>query len=204
MKRKRETPQVRKLQIMAAAELVLLDGGIDAFTMDQVVKKAGIAKGTVYNYYKNKDAMLAVLGAKALELLKIRFEAETEQYERSIDKIKGICRACYAFYQEYPSYFELISYMERPEFDINSSGYLGLSQQLQEFTHDIIASGQERGEINPKLNAQMVHYILWASCVGVVEFVENKQRLLENHLEIDTGMMVETFATIMTEGLNAK
>ena len=61
--RKRETPELRKQQIIAAADLVLLEVGIERFTVDQVIEKAGIAKGTVYNYYKNKDEMLAELGA---------------------------------------------------------------------------------------------------------------------------------------------
>ena len=56
---KRATPEIRKNQIIAAADLVLLEAGIDAFTIDQVIAKAGIAKGTVYNYYKNKDQILA-------------------------------------------------------------------------------------------------------------------------------------------------
>ena len=200
---KRLTPETRKSQIIAAADLVLLEVGIDRFTVDQVMERAKIAKGTVYNYYTNKDEMLAELGLKALALMHEYFNKEIEKYDDSIDKIKGICRACYKYYRQYPEYFELISFMERPEFDINVQGLLKISQDFQRYTNSIVIAGQEKGQIKKTLDPAMINYILWASCVGVVQFVETKKKLLKNHHEIDTELMVQTFAEMITEGIKA-
>ncbi|MEL6698875.1 MAG: TetR/AcrR family transcriptional regulator [Bacteroidota bacterium] len=198
---KRATPEIRKNQIIAAADLVLLEAGIDAFTIDQVIAKAGIAKGTVYNYYKNKDQILAELGVKAIKLMYEYFEEHIGKHVHSVDKIKALCLACYQFNKHYPQYFELISYMERPEFDINTTGYLKLSQGLQHFTEQLIQEGQAKKELRPNLDAATTHYIIWACCVGVVEFVDTKKRLLANHHEIDQEQMVKTFAEILTVGM---
>ena len=200
---KRATPESRMHQIIAAAELVLLDVGMERFTIDQVVERAKIAKGTVYNYYKNKDELLAELGTKALGIMQQHFITATEQHDDSVGKVKAICLACYRFYQKYPKYFELISFMERPDFNINIQGYLKLSQDFQRFTNNIIIQGQARGEIRTGLEATMVNYILWASCVGVVQFVETRQKLLKNHHEISTEHMVNTFAEMITSGIKA-
>ncbi len=198
---KRATPESRKLQILAAADQVLIQIGIEHFTVDRVIEVAHIAKGTVYRYYKNKDEMLAELGVKALTLLQADFDRAVAQQTHSMDKVKAIVGACYQFYQHHLQYFELISYMERPEFDLNASGYLKLSEHTQRFTQHIIEQGQAKGEINPSLDATMLHYIMWAACVGVVEFVETKKKLLKHHHQINTEHMIGTFAELMTKGM---
>ena len=202
MVRKRATPESRKNQIIAAADLVLLEVGIDRFTVDQVIDKAKIAKGTVYNYYKNKDEMLADLAIKALSLLHHHFKNNTERLENSIDKIKAICMTSYEYNKQYPEYFELISHTERPEFNINISEYLKLSYDIQHLTDSIIREGQQKGEIKSTLNTTMCNYILWASCVGVVQFIDTKKKLLKNHHEINTKQMVESFAEMITKGIS--
>ena len=200
---KKETPESRKSQIIAAADLVLLEVGINRFTVDQVIQRAGIAKGTVYNYYKHKDEMLAELGFKSLRLLRDSFAAGTAKHDSAIHKVKAICHACYQYYMRYPKYFELIAYMERPEFQINTQEYIRISEEIQGLTEGIIKQGQAQKEIRHNLNSTMANYILWASCVGVVGFVESKKKLLKNYHEIDTSALVEAFADMITEGMAA-
>ena len=201
--RKRETPEIRKQQIITAADKVLQEVGIERFTVDQVIEKAGIAKGTVYNYYKNKDEMLADLGAKALTLLHESFTNATKDEESYVAKIKGICYAHYSYTQRYPAYSELISYMERPEFDLHISGYLAISYSLTDFVVNMVRDGQEAGEIRNDLDPHTVTYIAWATNVGVVQFVESKKNMLKNHHEINTEAMVNTFAEMITQGIKA-
>ncbi len=49
---------MRRQQILSAADLVLIDAGIEDFTIDQVAERANIAKGTIYKYFKSKDEIL--------------------------------------------------------------------------------------------------------------------------------------------------
>ena len=65
--RRREPPDVRREQILDAAERVLLDRGLAATTMADVASAAGVAKGTVYLYFESKTALLAGLRARYLE-----------------------------------------------------------------------------------------------------------------------------------------
>ncbi|MEM8894940.1 MAG: TetR/AcrR family transcriptional regulator [Bacteroidota bacterium] len=203
MVRKRATPEFRRSQIIAAADLVLLEIGIEHFTVDQVIERAKIAKGTVYNYYKNKDEMLAELGYKALSLMHSLFYQAIMESEESINKLRAICTSSYDFYQLYPQYFELISYMERPDFKINTHDYVKISHNITDMVNRVVVDGQEKGEIRQSLAPEMITYIIWASCVGVVQFVESKKKLLKNHHEINTAQMVETFAEMITVGIKA-
>ncbi|TRX62679.1 TetR/AcrR family transcriptional regulator [Fulvivirga sp. M361] len=201
MVRKRATPEFRKNQIIAAADLVLLEVGIERFTVDQVIGKAKIAKGTVYNYYHDKDGMLAELGYKALALLYQHFNTAIEQHSSSIAQVKAICKTTYTYYKMYPQYFDLISYMERPDFNIAVVDYLKLSDDITQMVNKVLIKGHEKGEIKPSLQPQMITYIIWACTVGVVQFVETKKKLLKNHHEINTEHMLDVFADMITEGI---
>jgi TetR/AcrR family transcriptional regulator, transcriptional repressor for nem operon len=65
--RRRESPGVRREQILDAAEQVLLERGLASATMADVAAAAGVAKGTVYLYYESKADLLAELRARYLD-----------------------------------------------------------------------------------------------------------------------------------------
>ena len=58
--------KAKELEILQAATRVLAGGGFEALTLDQVAKEAGVAKGTLFLYYKDKEELvLAVFTAMA-------------------------------------------------------------------------------------------------------------------------------------------
>src|SRR3954471_18566622 len=66
-RRRREAPDVRRDQILDAAEIVLLSKGLQATTVADVAEAAGIAKGTVYLHFESKTELLAGLRARHVE-----------------------------------------------------------------------------------------------------------------------------------------
>ena len=64
--RRRESPDVRRTQILDGAARVFVEGGIDA-SMAEVAGVAGVAKGTVYLYFASKAELLADLRIRYLE-----------------------------------------------------------------------------------------------------------------------------------------
>ncbi len=56
----------REAAILQAATRVMASRGFDALTMDEVAREAGVAKGTLFLYYKHKeDLVLAVFSLMA-------------------------------------------------------------------------------------------------------------------------------------------
>jgi AcrR family transcriptional regulator len=47
--------------IAAAAEEVFAEQGLHASHVGDIAKRAGVAVGTLYNYYEDRDALLAAL-----------------------------------------------------------------------------------------------------------------------------------------------
>lgn len=62
-------PHIRPQQIMAAAAKVFARDGLHGTSLDRVAREAGITKGTIYLYYRNKeDLFLATLRRKSAEV----------------------------------------------------------------------------------------------------------------------------------------
>jgi AcrR family transcriptional regulator len=66
---RRQPPDVRRQQILDAAERVLVRRGLDDMTMADVAQEAGVAKGTVYLYFVSKAELLAELRTRYLDRL---------------------------------------------------------------------------------------------------------------------------------------
>ena len=61
MKRIVKAPDVRRLEIMRAAEKLFKKEGYAKTSVESIIKKVGIAKGTFYYYFKAKDEILKAL-----------------------------------------------------------------------------------------------------------------------------------------------
>ena len=74
-KRVREAPEVRREQILDAAASAFVAKGVSTATMDDVAAAAGVAKGTVYLYFRSKDALVTgLVGRYGADLLRLAEE----------------------------------------------------------------------------------------------------------------------------------
>ena len=51
----------KRRRILSAALDCFEKQGFDAARMDDIARRAGVAKGTIYNYFKNKEELLRAL-----------------------------------------------------------------------------------------------------------------------------------------------
>ncbi|NET31711.1 MAG: TetR/AcrR family transcriptional regulator [Cyanothece sp. SIO1E1] len=186
---------------MLAADLVLLEQGMENFTIDQVVAKANIAKGTVYKYYKSRDDLLLELSVKALNIMLEMFEEAVSRGTTSSEKVKNVCKASYQFYNEYNQYFILVTHIDRPEFKVDIYDYMKVSHKVQNMFQSIIEEGQRNGEFSSRYDPKYIQFIVWASSVGVVQFIDSKKALIENVNDVDIDEFINTYAELIASGL---
>jgi TetR/AcrR family transcriptional repressor of nem operon len=98
---RRQPPDVRREQILDAAQQVLLRRGPAAATMAEVADAASLAKGTVYLYFASKAELLAGLRARYFERLTamLRGPAGTRSGAPPAvaDRIRALVAASYDF-----------------------------------------------------------------------------------------------------------
>jgi AcrR family transcriptional regulator len=98
------------LAIAHAAEEVFAAEGLHAAHVEDIARRAGVAVGTLYNYYKDRDAILA-------ELLRMRRDAFLAEIDGAIlatehrsvrEQIAAFVRVKVAFLAEHRRYFRIL------------------------------------------------------------------------------------------------
>jgi len=81
-----------KDEIYSAAVEVLMKQGVDGLTMDRVAEVAGIAKGSVYKYFVNKNDLIRFIHDKTIEPAKLAVQEMLGTSVRAPDKLQRILR----------------------------------------------------------------------------------------------------------------
>ncbi len=82
--RRRERKLQRKEEILAAAFQVFAAHGYEATRIDEVARQAGIAKGTIYLYFRDKERLFR---AVVRSLIQKRFDAVAESFQGTAEQL---------------------------------------------------------------------------------------------------------------------
>jgi len=191
----------REKQIVDAADHVLTSVGAQDFTIDKVVAHLGVAKGTIYKYYKSKDDVLAEMSIKALQILLDYFKAAVEKENDQLEALQGLIMAFYKYSLKYPKYFELFIYMERPDFNSNIQGYLSISLELKKYFTEHLIRCQSAGLIKKDLDPSYCTYMIWGSCMGLMNFIEAKKVFIEEIEKLKREDLLKLYSETLVAGM---
>ncbi|HEY0141140.1 MAG TPA: TetR family transcriptional regulator [Thermoanaerobaculia bacterium] len=115
-KSKEEVVQEYRIQsIQDATMRVIARKGMAAATMQEIADEAGVAKGTIYLYFRDRDELVEKTFDSSIQLLMERIDAAIEQ-DLPIDaKIRAIMSAHLSFFGENREFFRLYLSMRMPE-----------------------------------------------------------------------------------------
>lgn len=96
--------------IAAAAEEVFAEQGLHSAHVGDIAKRAGIAVGTLYNYYEDRDALLeALLRERGDELVATFDAALTSGAGKPLKKrLSAFVDAYFAFFAKHRPYFRML------------------------------------------------------------------------------------------------
>jgi TetR/AcrR family fatty acid metabolism transcriptional regulator len=145
-------------RILFAAENIFADRGFTKATVNEVAKLAGVAEGTVYEYYQNKEDLLLSIALKRFENY-LRELPETFEMKSPIRKLRRFIK-----------YYFLLFLMERDflvvfllQIQLNKRFYgsraFDAFQRYYQVVEGIIEEGKKdgsfRAEINPRVFRNM-------------------------------------------------
>lgn len=95
-------------RICKAALLLFTNRGIKSTTTKEIARKAGVAEGTIYIYFKSKEELAATLFRENLESLRVALlESISDMYEPE-EKLKTLMRTFFGFAKEHPLNYSFI------------------------------------------------------------------------------------------------
>jgi len=91
-------PADKRQAILEAAQSVFAESGFHTSTMDAVADAAGVAKGTIYLYFKSKNELLTELMDDRTDKLTRMLEAGVEAAPDVYGKLRALIVAHFDFY----------------------------------------------------------------------------------------------------------
>lgn len=158
--KKRET----RCRIIEAAKRLFSEKGYESTTVAQITEEAGVAKGTFFNYFENKDEIMCCMqGSWAVE-----------EIAGLKDKPGPVTPRLNALLMELGGRMDMNRQLARAMFQSAASGPEAIYLQdeiycrLYEGLTPVMAAGQERGEFTEVMPASMLARLAVQTYYGVL------------------------------------
>ncbi|WP_141430483.1 TetR/AcrR family transcriptional regulator [Bacillus sp. 03113] len=205
--RKQKEKEIRRNDIIDAAERVFFAKGYSAATMDDVSKEAEFSKRTVYVYFNSKEQIYFEIMLRGYRLLKDMLEKEWENKRAgdSLNYIRKMGRILFDFSKKYPDYFEAIVEYENGEKDFDKGvtdqsreECYTLGEQVFGFLIYALKDGVEEGGIRRDLDLKNTALILWSCVVGVFTMAKRKSNYFQHfHQKNSEDLIPEAFELLI-------
>ncbi len=153
--------QEKKTAILAAARELFLHYGYKKTSVEDIAREAGIAKGTVYLYFRSKQDILATLGVNYLYDSKARLVEDLKSVVDPREKLRRVLRLraeeIFRFTSEHPHAIDLLLFLSPEEGERLGAGQF--YREYMELIAMVLREGQARGVFRnlPDLNDFVFH-----------------------------------------------
>lgn len=200
---KEEVVQEFRIQsIQDAAMRVIARKGMAAATMQDIAEEAGVAKGTIYLYFRDRDELVEKTFERAITGLHKRIDEAWAGQASFEDKLRALIAAKFAFFRENREFFRLYISLRLPEGNAQQQRRQKRTCQPQYLTRidQFTASLQEameRGDIRRMDPRRLALFIMEGSNALVIE------RVMEDAPPPEAED-VELIASVILDGISAR
>ncbi len=182
-------------RILEAAIKIFAEQGFFQSTISQIAREAGVADGTIYLYFKNKDDILVhFLNYKAKQIFD-RFREDVDQADNAIDKLRSLVRRHLDEFQRDRNMAVVY------QVEIHQSRRL-IEEQIKEMSKmylniisEIVERGQEEGRLRKDLYVSLVKRFI----LGAIDEVINTW--LHSEAQYDLVSMAEPLVDLFIRGI---
>jgi len=97
-----------RTEILDAARQLMVQDGYKNLSMRKIARELNCSQGTIYLYFKNKDAIFYALIDEGTEQLYNAYKAVLQQPATPLAHLERICRVYVEFGLQNPSYYEIM------------------------------------------------------------------------------------------------
>lgn len=204
LSRREREKQVRKEEIIDAAEKIFCEKGFEKASMDEIAKEAQFTKRTLYQYFINKNDLFFAVVLKGFTLLG-EYCDDIDAGTNGFEKFSLVCRGYYKFYKDYPGLFRLMNYVGYVKTTTKDNkplphqqDFLNLDDMLFDELTKLIEEGKADGSIRSDIESQKTAYSSAFILNGFFYMLTITGKTFTEHFDLE----VEEFVTF-TLGLFA-
>jgi TetR/AcrR family fatty acid metabolism transcriptional regulator len=142
--------------ILEAACKVFAEMGFHQSTISQIAKEAGVADGTIYLYFKNKNDILVQFYEYKTKQVFDRFRESVDQADTAVEKLRNLIRTHLNEFQKDPNMamvYQAEVYQQRR---LARDSIKEMSKMYRDIITELIERGQEEGSMRRNLYIGLV------------------------------------------------
>lgn len=210
--RRMKEKEIRRNDIIEAAETVFFAKGYQNTTMDDIAKTAEFSKRTLYVYFNSKEQLYFEIMIRGYRMMQGMLQQEMlgTPSATAIDSLMQMGDVFYRFSKVHPEYFSAILEYETAEIDfdtgitdISREECYELGEKMIEYLIGLIRKGIEEGEIRKNLNPVQTALVLWSCVVGVLNTARKKENYLRQMHRATPDELVMAAFHLMVESIKA-
>lgn len=195
-RRKKEPRSVHCENIASAAQVLFMEKGIEATSMDEIAKAAGYSKATLYVYFENKEEIIGVLVLESMKKLSDYLSAGLEQEKTIKEKYKLLCYGLVHYQEEFPFYFKIA--LDKINVSFENEDYLAeeketylVGEKIIEQIKLVLYMGIEKGEIRKDIKIEPTIFTFWCMLSGFIQTAANKENYIAKGLNLTKHEFLE-------------
>ena len=185
-------------QILEAAVKVFARQGFHQSTVAEIAKEAGVADGTIYLYFKNKDDILVQFFSFRTKQVFISFREEVDRAQNSLDKLRNLVRRHLAEFQRDRDGAVVYQVETHQNSRLAEAQIREMSQMYRDLISEIVEQGQQEGKIRRDLYVGLVKRFI----IGAVDEVINTW--LHSEGEYDLVSMADPLVELFIKGIGQR
>jgi len=185
-------------QILEAAVKVFARQGFHQSTVAEIAKEAGVADGTIYLYFKNKDDILVQFFSYRAKQVFVSFREEVDRAQTSLDKLRNLVRRHLAEFQHDRDGAVVYQVETHQNSRLAEAQIREMSQMYRDLISEIVEQGQEEGTIRKDLYVGLVKRFI----IGAVDEVINTW--LHSDGEYDLVSMADPLVELFIKGIGQR
>lgn len=165
--RREKTQQDKRERILRAAIKVFARKGFYAARVSEIAKAAGVADGTIYLYFKNKDDVLISIFEDRISRLIVVLKEEIARHDSPEAKLRRVIEIQLGLLEGQRDLAEVITVNLRQSSKLLRQYATPLFMQYLEVIGGVIQEGQAAGVFRTELHPMLMARAVWGALDGV-------------------------------------
>ena len=167
----------KRNRIIEASISVFADHGYHSARVSDIAKLAGVADGTIYLYFKNKeDLLLSIFEEKMDELIQAT-QMELNKVERGLEQIRVFAQQHFIQVQKFPKVAQVLQVELRQSQKFIREYRPEKLWEYLSLLRNAIKKGQNQGDIGPEFDPFLLQWTLFGALDEMsIQWILSKRR----------------------------
>lgn len=164
----------KRSKIIEAAKKVFSQHGFNDAKISQISKIAGVADGTIYEYFENKEDLLHSITTEKWKEIKYQVSWHLEGIKGALNKIRKYIWFCLSSFESDPDYAYITLLIQRHSKNFLKTPAYKSTREFTGIILELVKQGKEEGSIEESLDADLIRRMI----LGSIEHITTRWLLV--------------------------